>query len=66
MARGLDYSQRFLVWIVAIVTSVETGFSAIIGFLKGDIVTAVGWIFATVILLPMAAFVESLKIGRGG
>lgn len=66
MRRGLDYSQRFLVWVVAIVASVETGFSAIIAFFMNDAIGTIGWLVATAILIPMAAFVESIKIGRGG
>lgn len=65
MKRGLTHSQRFLVWIVASVASVETTFAAIIAFLKHDNVAAVGWAVATAILLPAAAFVERIKISGG-
>lgn len=65
MRRGLDYSQRFLVWVVAIAATIETGFNAIIAMLKADAIAAAAWCVATAILLPMAAFAESLKIGGG-
>lgn len=65
MTDGLAYSQRFLVWVVALAASVETVFNAVTSAMQGHTRVAVVWFVATAIVLPLAALAERVKISGG-